>query len=98
MEKMNLHPQGWNLKKYVGSFPVIRVHTNKQVFPGGASGKEYACQCRRLRDWGSIPRLGRSTGGGHGNPLQYFCLDNPISSSHQVVKVLELQLKHQSFQ
>ena len=26
---------------------------------------------------GSIPRLGRSPGGGHGNPLQYYCLENP---------------------
>ena len=29
------------------------------------------------RDVGSIPRLGRSLGGGHGNPLQYSCLENP---------------------
>ena len=28
-------------------------------------------------DVGSIPRLGRSPGGGHGNPLQYSCLENP---------------------
>ena len=27
---------------------------------------------------GSIPGWGRSPGGGHGNPLQYFCLENPI--------------------
>ena len=30
-----------------------------------------------IRDTGSIPRLGRSPGGGHGNPLQYSCLENP---------------------
>ena len=30
------------------------------------------------RDMGSIPRSGRSPGGGYGNPLQYFCLDNPM--------------------
>ena len=29
-------------------------------------------------DEGSIPGLGRSPGGGHGNPLQYSCLDNPM--------------------
>ena len=29
------------------------------------------------RDAGSIPRWGRSHGGGHGNPLQYSCLENP---------------------
>ena len=28
-------------------------------------------------DVGSIPELGRSPGGGHGNPLQYSCLGNP---------------------
>ena len=30
-----------------------------------------------LRDPGSIPGLGRATGGEHGNPLQYSCLENP---------------------
>ena len=30
------------------------------------------------RDTGSIPGLGRSSGGGHGNPLQYSCLGNAI--------------------
>ena len=29
------------------------------------------------RDMGSIPRMGRCPGGGHGNPLQYSCLENP---------------------
>ena len=31
-----------------------------------------------LRDVGLIPGLGRSPGGGHGNPLQYSCLENPM--------------------
>ena len=31
-----------------------------------------------VRDAGSIPRLGRFSGGGHGNPLQYSCLENPM--------------------
>ena len=30
------------------------------------------------RDMGSIPGLGRSLGGGHGNPLQHSCLENPM--------------------
>ena len=29
-------------------------------------------------DLGSIPGLGRSPGEGNGNPLQYFCLENPM--------------------
>ena len=48
-------------------------------FPGGISGKEPACQCRRHRDARLIPGLGRSPGGRRGNPLQYSCLENPIS-------------------
>ena len=46
-------------------------------FPGGASGKEPACQCRLdEREVGLIHGLGRSRGGGHGNPLQYSCLES----------------------
>ena len=33
---------------------------------------------RDMRDACSIPGLGRSPGGGHGNPLQYSCLENPM--------------------
>ena len=40
----------------------------------GSDGKEYACNAE---DLGSIPGLGRSPGGGHGNPLQYSCPGNP---------------------
>ena len=47
-------------------------------FPGGANGKESTCQCRRCWDTGLIPGSGRSPGGGHGNPLQYSCLENPM--------------------
>ena len=32
-----------------------------------------------VRDVGSIPELERSPGGGHGNLLQYSCLENPIN-------------------
>ena len=42
------------------------------------SDKEFACQCKRLGDWGLIPGWGRCPGGGHGNPLQYSCLQNPM--------------------
>ena len=43
-------------------------------FPGGSDGKEFTCNAG---DLGLIPRLGRSPGEGHGNPLQYSCLENP---------------------
>ena len=43
-------------------------------FLGGSDSKESAYNAR---DQGSIPGLGRSSGGGHGNPLKYSCLENP---------------------
>ena len=33
-----------------------------------------------IRDVGFIPGLGRTLGGGHGNPLQYFCLENSMDT------------------
>ena len=39
-------------------------------------GKESACNAGDAEDSGSIPGLRRSPGGGHGNPLQYSCLEN----------------------
>ena len=36
-----------------------------------------------VRDLGLIPGSGRSPGGGHGNPLQYSCLKNPMDRAWQ---------------
>ena len=47
--------------------------------PGGASGREPACQCRRHKRGGFNPWFGRVPGGGDGNPLQYSCLENSTS-------------------
>ena len=44
-------------------------------FPGGSEGKESACNAG---DRGLIPRLGRSSGEGYGNPPQYSCLENSM--------------------
>ena len=58
-------------------------------FPGGTDGKESACNAT---DLGSIPGSGRSPGGGHGNPLQYSCLENSVdretwqATVHRVTK------------
>ena len=41
-------------------------------------GKEPTCNAGDKGDAGSIPGLGRSSGGGIGNPLQYRCLKNPM--------------------
>ena len=58
-------------------------------FPGGSDGKESACN---VGDLGTIPRSGRAPGGGHDNPLQYSCLENPMDRgawqtiAHRVTK------------
>ena len=49
-------------------------------FPGGASGKELPANAGDIGDAGLIPGSGRSSGGRHGNPLQYSCLENPMDS------------------
>ena len=43
-------------------------------FPGSSAGEESACNAE---DPSLIPGLGRSPGGGHGNPLQCPSLENP---------------------
>ena len=45
-----------------------------QGFPPSSASKESTCNAG---DLGSIPGLGGSPGGGHGNPHQYSCLENP---------------------
>ena len=45
-------------------------------FPGGAVVKDPPANAG---DIGLIPRLGRSPGGGNGNPLQYSCLGNSMA-------------------
>ena len=43
-------------------------------FPGGASGKEPTCQCRKYKRCELDPWVEKIPGRGHGNPLQYSCL------------------------
>ena len=40
--------------------------------------KNLPANAEDIRDAGSIPRLGKSLGRGHGNPLQYSCLENSM--------------------
>ena len=48
-------------------------------FPGGSVVRNLLANAEDIRDMGSIPGLGRSLGGGNGNPLQYPCLENPMN-------------------
>ena len=60
-----------------------------QDFPGGSDGK---ASVYNAGDPGSIPGLGRSLGEGNGNPLQDYCLENPMdrgawqATAHGVAK------------
>ena len=59
------------------------------AFPGGLVVKNPPT---KAGDAGSIPGLGRAPGEGNGNPLQYFCLGNPLdrgiwqATVHRVTK------------
>ena len=46
--------------------------------PGGSVVKNPPANAGDARDAGSISGSGRSPGGGHGNPLKYSCLENPM--------------------
>ena len=47
----------------------------RKDFPGGSDGK---ASVYNAGDLGSIPASGRSPGEGNGNPLQYYCKENPM--------------------
>ena len=49
--------------------------SSTQGFPGGSDDKQFACSVGNL---GLSPGSGRSPGGGHGNPLPYSGLENPM--------------------
>ena len=59
-------------------------------FPGGSDDKRVHVHCRRP---GFRPWVGKTPGGGHGNPLQYSCLENPMhreawrAAVHEVAKL-----------
>ena len=59
-------------------------------FPGGSDSTESACN---VGDLGSMPGLGRSTGAGHGNPLQYSSLENSMGVSLSSKSVLKDKYK-----
>ena len=85
--------------KHISHYYRLKGHVNKNIIPeqwgslGGANGKEPTCQCRRHKRLRFNPCLGRSPGGGHGHPLQYSCLENPMDRGawqamvHRVAKI-----------
>ena len=59
---------------YNPAIAFLSIYLEKIGFLGGSDSKESAYT---VGDQSSIPGLGRSPGGGHGNQLQYSCLENP---------------------
>ena len=91
MEKINEYwlKESWcsyiNIKVYFESRSINREEKGYFLrgFPGESDGKESVCNAG---DPGSIPGSGRSPGEGHGNPLQYSCLENSMATIHEVTK------------
>ena len=70
-------PCSSHIRIYIHVYTHIHIHIYIYIymgFPGGSDDEESACN---VEDLGSIPRLGRSPGEGHGNLLQQSCLGNP---------------------
>ena len=80
----------------------IATHSSILGFPGDSDGEESACNAGDLGEEGLIPGSGRSQGEGNNNPLQYFCLGNPMdkgaweSTVHGMAKS-QTQLSNQHF-
>ena len=66
-------------RKEAGMTERLSLHQiTREGFPGGAVVKNPPTDAGNLRDLSLIPGSGRSPGGGHGNPHQYSCLENPM--------------------
>ena len=76
---------------YIGSLKfesrICHILNKRSGFPHGSDSKESDCD---VGDLGSIPGLGSSPGEGHGNPLQYSCLENPMDRGAWQAPVHEL--------
>ena len=70
-----MHPEEELLDHMVVLFLIL---WGAPILFSGLSGEEFTCDAEDTGDEGSIPGSGRSPGGGHGNPLQYSCLENPM--------------------
>ena len=88
LELVNRNPYPWQNSEFTHptfqhstpSFPLlVLVSLLLKIlppdFPGGSEGK---ASVYHAGDPGSIPGSGRSSGEGNGNPLQYYCLENPM--------------------
>ena len=77
---------------------ILAIGVSLSAFQVALEVKKLLANTGNRKDMGSIPVLGRSSGGGHGNPLQFSYLENPMGRGawwmidHRVTKHLT-QLK-----
>ena len=62
-----------------------------RVFQVALVVKNLPANAGDVRDTGTIPGSGRYSGGGHGNPLQYSCLENPVDRGVWQVTVCRVE-------
>ena len=85
-------PNRINQKRTAPRHFAIKVVKGSRDFPSGAVVENSLANAEYARDAGSVPGLGRSPGGGHGNPLQFSCLENSMdrgawqATVHRVTK------------
>ena len=93
------HQSAWPSSKKSTHDKRWRGCGGKGTLSGGSDGEDPACS---VGDWSLIPGSGRSPGGGHGYPLQYSCLENPMDraawwATVHGVKKSRTQLSHFPF-
>ena len=99
MEKINEYwlKESWcsyiNIEVYFESRSINREEKGYFLrgFPGESDGKESVCNAG---DPGSIPGSGRSPGEGHGNPLQYSCLENSMDRGAWLQSMRSQRIEH----
>ena len=81
---MNIHELSWSflVRSLLGS---LGASPTMHMFRTLAAGSQVVLVVKNLpanagdiTEVSSVPRLGRSPGGGYGSPLQYSCLENPM--------------------
>ena len=70
---------------------MILLYYIKNGLPWWLSGKASTDNAGATEDVGLIPGLARNPRGGHGNPLQYSCLENPWTGEPSGLKSTGLQ-------
>ena len=75
---LQLEQSGRRSSLLLSLFVLFSPLTDWVGLPNASAGKDSTCNAGDTGDAGLVCGLGRSSGGGNGNPLQYSCLGNPM--------------------